>query len=98
MLGTHRGNTINLAGKKLHDALPLLKREVIDALIEVSFKGTSKAKKDEDHFEVYHPKGGAPKVKETFRLVGVLDEETKTYHLYFTNITPDQISAEDVAL
>lgn len=48
-------------------------------------------------FEVYHPKGGASKVKETFRLVGVLDEESKTYHLYLTNITPDQLSA-DVAL
>ncbi|WP_353928550.1 transposase [Desulfofundulus kuznetsovii] len=50
------------------------------------------------NFEVYHPRGDTPKVKETFRLVGVLDKESKTYHLYLTNIAPEQLSAEDVAL
>ncbi len=99
MLRTRRGNTVNLAGKKLQDVLPLLKREVIDVEVEVSFKGTSKAKKDGgEHFEVYHPKGGTPRVKETFRLVGMLDEETKAYHLFLTNIMPEKLSAEDVAL
>jgi hypothetical protein len=44
------------------------------------------------------PKGSTSKVKETFRLVGVLDKESKTYHFYLTNITPEQLSAEDVAL
>jgi len=101
VLRTHRGNTIDLAGKKLKDILPRLKREVIDVEVEVSFKGrASKAKKTEKDgtFEVYRPKGGTSKLKETFRLVGVFDEKTKTYHLYLTNITPEQLSAEDVAL
>ena len=101
VLRAHRGNTIDLAGKKLKDILPRLKREVIDVEVEVSFKGrASKAKKTEKDgtFEVYHPKGGTPMVKETFRLVGVLNEESKTYHLYLANITPEQLSAEDVAL
>lgn len=101
VLRTHRGNTIDLAGKKLKDVLPGLKREVIDVEVEVSFKGrASKSKKTEKDgaFEVYHPKGDIPKVKETFRLVGVLNEESKTYHLYLTNIAPEQLSAEDVAL
>ncbi len=49
-------------------------------------------------FEVYRPRGGTPMIKEIFRLVGVLDEESKTYHLYLTNITPEKLSAEDVAL
>nr|WP_278244216.1 transposase [Desulfofundulus thermocisternus] len=31
-------------------------------------------------------------------MVGVLDKESKTYHFYLTNITPEQLSAEDVAL
>jgi len=31
-----RGNSV--VGKKLHDALPLLKREVLDAEVEVRFK------------------------------------------------------------
>jgi len=39
VLRTHRGNTIGLAGKKLKDILPHLKREVIDVEVDVSFKG-----------------------------------------------------------
>jgi hypothetical protein len=96
VLRTHRGNTIDLAGKKLKDVLPRLKRGVIDVEIEVSFKDASK-KNDENNFEVYQPRG-ASKSKEHFRLVGVLDEESQTYHLYLTNLSPDQLSAEDVAL
>lgn len=86
VLRTHRGNTIDLTGKKLKDVLPHLRREVIDAEIEVSFKDSvSKDKKAEDDvFEVYHPKGSMPKAKETFRLVGILDEETNVSSL------PDQ--------
>ena len=101
VLRAHRDNTIDLAGKKLKDILPQLKQEVIDIEVEVSFKGrASKAKKTEKDgtFEVYNPRGGTPKVKETFRLVGVLNKETKKYHLYLTNITPQQLTAEDVAL
>jgi IS4 transposase len=72
---------------------------VIDALIEVFFRGTSKAKKDnDDTFEVYHPKNGTPRVKETFRLVGIFDKESETYHLYLTSLSPEQLSAENVAL
>ena len=83
VLRAHWGNTTDLTGKKLKDILPRLKQEVIDIEVEVSFKGiASKAKKAENHgtFEVYHPRGGTPKVKETFRLVGVLNKESKTYH------------------
>jgi IS4 transposase len=35
---------------------------------------------------------------ETYRLVGVLNKETGEYHLYFTSLSPDELSAEDVAL
>ena len=101
VLRAHRGNTIDLTGKKLKDILPRLKREVIDVEVEVSFKGgASKARKTEKDgtFEVYQPKGNTPKVKETFRLVGILNGESKMYHFYLTNITPGQLPAEDVAL
>lgn len=98
VLRNHRGQPIDLAGKKLQDVLPLLKRQVIDVLVEVSFRGASKAKKDnDDTFEVYHAKK-TPKTKETFRLVGILDQESNTYHLYLTSLSPEQLSAEDVAL
>ena len=96
---SHRDETSDLADKKLKDILPQLKQEVIDVEVEVSFKGnaskTKKAKK-EDSFEIYNPRGGAPKV--TFRLVGIIDKETKKYHFYLTNISPEQLTAEDVAL
>ena len=73
---------------------------MIDILVEVEFKASaSKAKKSgDDKFEVYRSRGGAPKIRETFRLVGVFDEETKEYHLYITDIMPEQLSTEDVAL
>ena len=100
VLRSYRGNAIDLAGKKLKDVLPRLKREVIDVLVEVEFKaGASKARKAEgDAFEVYRPRGGTPRTRETFRLVGVFDEGTGEYHLYITDIMPEQLSAEDVAL
>jgi len=100
VLRAYRGNAIDLAGKKLQDVLPLLKREVIDVLVEVSFKGSaSRPKKtDGDTFEVYHPKNGTPKTKETFRLVGIFNKESNAYHLYLTNLSPEQLPAEDVAL
>ena len=101
VLHTYRGNNIDLVGKKLKDILPQIKEDVIDLEVEVSFKGkASKNKKTnkDGTFEVYNPWGGTPKTKETFRLVGVLNDETKKYHLYITNITPEHLTAGDVAL
>ncbi len=37
VLRTYRGQAIDLAGKKLKEILPRLKRDVLDALVEVSF-------------------------------------------------------------
>ena len=100
VLRTYRGNAIDLAGKKLQDVLPLLKREVIDVLVEVSFKdSTSRHKKTEgDTFEVYRPKNGTSKTKETFRLVGIFNMESNAYHLCLTSLSPERLPAEDVAL
>jgi len=80
--------------------LPRLKREVIDIEVEISFKGrASKTKKNRKRRDVrsLSSQGRTPKVKETFRLVGVRDKESKTYHLYLNNTTPEQLPAEDVA-
>lgn len=100
VLKTYKGNSIDLAGKKLQDVLPRLKRGVIDCLVEVEFKASaSRAKKSAgDGFEVYRPKGGASKIKETFRLVGTINEKTGEYHLFITDIMPEQLTPEDVAL
>lgn len=85
VLRTYRGQAIDLAGKKLKEVLPRLKRDVLDALVEVSFNRRSY-------------KGKSSKATETYRLVGVFNQETRAYHLYLTNISPDQLAAEDVAL
>ncbi|HAU31112.1 MAG TPA: hypothetical protein DCW46_02265 [Desulfotomaculum sp.] len=100
VLRSYRGNAIDLTGKKLKDVLPRLKWEVIDYLVEVEFKASaSRTKKPEgDTFEVYRPRNGASKIRETFRLVGTFDEEAQEYHLYITDIMPEQLSAEDTAL
>lgn len=85
VLRQYRGRAIDLAGKNLQDILPHLKREVLDVLVEVSFKRRAY-------------RGKASLAKETFRLVGVLNHETNEYHLYITSLSPEQMSAEDVAL
>lgn len=41
--------------------------------------------------------GKRRRVKKQFRMVGVRDEQTGTYHLYLTNIPADRLPAEDVA-
>lgn len=85
VLQKYRGRAIDLAGKSLQDILPHLKREVLDVLVEISFKRRPY-------------KGNVTLAKETYRLVGVLDHDTNEYHLYLTSLSPEQISAEDVAL
>lgn len=84
VLRTHRGRTIDLEGKRIKDVLPRLKREIIDVEVEVSFNRRTY-------------KGSSSKATEVFRLVGVFNSETKQYHLYMTNLSPEQLSAEDVA-
>jgi len=41
--------------------------------------------------------GKRSKVTRTFRLVGVMNEETGKHHLYITNVPPEKLIAEDVA-
>jgi len=87
IIATHmvwRGRSVELTGKKLKEVLPLLKRDVIDAEVEVSFKRRVYAGKRTD-------------ATMRLRLVGVRNQETKEYHLYLTNIPPDRLKAEDVA-
>lgn len=85
VLRQHRGRAIDLAGKNLKDILPQLKREVLDVLVEVSFKRRSY-------------RGESSPATETYRLIGVLNHETNEYHLYITSLSPEQMSAEDVAI
>lgn len=84
VLRKYRGQAIDLSGKSLKDILPHLKREVLDVLVELSFRRRPY-------------KGKASSAKETYRLIGILNQDTNEYHLYLTDLSPEQISAEDVA-
>lgn len=79
-----RGNSIALVGRHIRDVLPELERQVIDTEVEVSFsRRPYNGKRNKD--------------SQAFRMVGVLDAETKEYHTYITNIPVEMMSAEDIA-
>jgi IS4 transposase len=97
VLHDHENGTRDFTGQRIKDILPMLKGKVLDIQVEISFK--SKRKNDSGGaFETYHPKGSRPKTKKSLRLVGILNQETGKYHFYFSNLSPAQLSAEDVAL
>ena len=79
-----RGASVPLVGEKLQDVIARLKREEIDADVEVQFKRRKYAGKRSD-------------ARERFRLVGRRNDETGQYHLYVTNLPADRFSAKDVA-
>jgi putative transposase len=79
-----RGNSIDVLGKKLKDVLPLLKRQLLDVVVEVEVKRRKY-------------KGRTTKITRTFRVVCILNEETEEYHVYLTNIPIDVLIGEDIA-
>ena len=79
-----RGRAVPVVGERLQDVLPLLKRSVLDAMIQVRFRR-----------RVYG--GKRSWATRTVRLVAVYNEEAKRYHLYVTNVGPERLPAEDVA-
>jgi IS4 transposase len=79
-----RGNAISLEGEKIQDILDDLHRDVIDATGEVDFKR-----------RVYN--GTRSRAVETFRVVGVWNEDQQQYHLYITNLPADEYTAADIA-
>jgi putative transposase len=79
-----RGQSVRLLGERINDVLPRLQRQSVDVEVEVAFKR-----------RVY---GGVRHTdRERFRLVGVRDPLTHTYHAYLTNIPPERLSPEDIA-
>ncbi len=80
----HRGRAIDLEGKRLSEVLPRLQRGVLDAEVEIALKR-----------RVYR----GTRSSDTFRcrLVAIWNEEAGRYHVYLTNISPEQLNAEEVA-
>ncbi len=83
-LKVHRGRAIDLEGMRLSEVLARLDRGVLDAEVELSYK---------------HRVYAGTRSSDTFvcRLVAVWNEEARRYHLYVTNISPEQLGAEEVA-
>lgn len=81
---TCRGNSIQVEGKKIKDVLPHLKRNVLDVMVEITYKKRKY-------------KGKQTSVTRLFRAVAILNNETEEYHVYITNIPIEKLSAEDVA-
>lgn len=78
------GRARALVGEKLKDVLKGLKRKYLDVQVEVRFAR-----------RIY--RGKRTWVKRQFRVVGIYDEQAQDYHLYLTNISPQQLTAAQVA-
>jgi len=79
-----RGNAIDLVGQKLQDVLARLSRRIIDVEVEVPVK-------------LRKYRGRRRTAPMRMRLVGVRNDDTGEYHLYFTNIGPETMSADQLA-
>jgi putative transposase len=74
-----------IIGKKLSEIIPILpKGGILDSIVEVSFKR-----------RIY--KGQQRQDTQSFRLVGVYNEESDQFHIYLTNIQADTLGPEDIA-
>jgi putative transposase len=81
---SYRGRSIDVQGKHLKDILEDLKRQVLDADVEVAFNRRAY-------------RGKEKKDNERFRLVAVYNEDEDKYHLYITNLPPDLLEPQEVA-
>ena len=79
-----RGRSIDLAGKKLQDVLGRLKRQVIDVTVALDV-------------QLRKYRGRRRTCTRHFRMVGVRDDESGDYRLYFTNVDGEKLTPEDVA-
>lgn len=81
----YRGNSIDLTGKSLKQIRESLKRQEVDALVEVKFQrrgyGGSSGRSDQL----------------VLRLVGIRDSDTDEYHFYLTDLPADSFSPEQIA-
>ena len=81
---TCRGNSIDLAGKNLQEVVDRLQRQVIDVTVEVDV-------------ELRKYRGSCNTIQKQFRMVGVKNEETGKYHLYFTNVGTHVLDPSDIS-
>ena len=81
---THRGRAVSVEGEPLQNVLERFTRKVIDLQVRVRFQA-----------RMYRGKRTCR--EQTLRLVGVWNDDESKYLLYFTNLSPDQLSADAIA-
>ena len=77
------GRAMDLAGKRLKDVIGRLSRQTIDVTVALEV-------------ELRKYRGRSSKKTRHFRLVGVKDEESGEYLLYFTNVARQQLTPEEI--
>lgn len=80
----HQGDGTQLVGRSLQSILLFIRREVLDAQVDVTYKK-----------QKY--RGKRRSVTTSFRLVGIRNPETQEYHLYLTNLPVTLFSARVIA-
>lgn len=81
---TVRGNSIDVVGLPIQEVLERCQRQVIDVMVEVSFKKRAY-------------RGTRSTGTKQFRVVAVLNEETGDYHAYITNLDAEVFTADEIA-
>ena len=84
LVAVHQGNGSELVGHSLQSVLLFLRREVLDAQVEVAYKKRKY-------------RGKRREVTQSFRLVGIRNPLTQEYHLYLTNLPVTLFSARVIA-
>jgi IS4 transposase len=79
----HRGRAIATEGRALQEFKEALQREVFDAEAEIRFRRRSY-------------RGRRRSTALQVRLVALWDDKHEIYHWYLTNLTPEQVPAEEV--
>ena len=79
-----RGNSIDIVGKRWKEVLPSIKRQILDAEVEISFRRRKyKGKQRNDTAR--------------FRLIAIYHNEASKYHVYLTNIPKEILEPEEIA-
>lgn len=84
IVAVHQGDGTQLIGQPLQTALLFIRRPILDVQVEVTYKKRAY-------------RGNRRTATQCLRLVGIKNPLTHTYHLYLTNIAPDQLTARAIS-
>ena len=83
-LRVHRGRSVPVIGERLHSIIDKLHRSVLDVQVALDVRRRSY-------------RGKRRTAQAFFRAVGVRDDARRDYHVYLTNIAPEQLEPKDIA-